>query len=185
MAKLIYSFNTSLDGYIKDEEGNFGWTEPDEEVHTFFNELERTIGTSLYGRRLYETMRYWQDPPGLESADDYIREYAAIWQDTDKIVYSRTLRQPSTPRTRIESEFEPEVVRELKHTAERDLSVGGAELAAEALRAGLVDELKQVIHPVIVGGGTHWLPDGLRLDLELVDERRFAAGPVLLHYRTT
>jgi dihydrofolate reductase len=185
MAKLIYSFNTSLDGYIKDEEGNFGWTEPDEEVHTFFNELERTIGTSLYGRRLYETMRYWQDPPGLESADDYIREYAAIWQDTDKIVYSRTLRQPSTPRTRIESEFEPEVVRELKHTAERDLSVGGAELAAEALRAGLVDELKQVIHPVIVGGGTHWLPDGRRLDLELVDERRFAAGPVLLHYRTT
>jgi dihydrofolate reductase len=185
MAKLIYSFNTSLDGYIKDEEGNFGWTEPDEEVHTFFNELERTIGTSLYGRRLYETMRYWQDPPGLESADDYIREYAAIWQDTDKIVYSRTLRQPSTPRTRIESEFEPEAVRELKHTAERDLSVGGAELAAEALRAWLVDELKQVIHPVIVGGGTHWLPDGLRLDLELVDERRFAAGPVLLHYRTT
>jgi dihydrofolate reductase len=185
MAKLIYSMNTSLDGYTKDAEGNFDWSEPDEEVHTFFNELERGIGTSLYGRRMYETMRYWQDPPGLESADDYIREYAEIWQDADKIVYSRTLREPSTPRTRIESEFEPDAVRELKETADRDLSVGGPELAAEALRAGVVDELKQVIHPVIVGGGTHWLPDGLRLELELVDERRFAAGAVLLHYRTT
>ena len=185
MAKLIYSFNTSLDGYFKDEEGNFGWTEPDEEVHRFFNELERTIGTSLYGRRLYETMRYWQDPPGLEDADPYIREYAEIWQDTDKIVYSRTLDEPSTPRTRIESAFDPAAVRELKESADADLSVGGAELAAEALRAGLVDELHQVVHPVIVGGGTRWLPDGLRLDLELLDERRFSMGAVDLHYRTT
>jgi dihydrofolate reductase len=185
MAKLIYSFNTSLDGYMKDEEGNFDWTRPDEEVHRFFNELESTIGTSLYGRRLYETMRYWQDPPGLESADAYIREYAAIWQDTDKIVYSRTLEEPSTPRTRIESEFDPAAVRELKESADAEVSVGGAELAAEALRAGLVDELHQVIHPVIVGGGTRWLPDGLRLDLELLDERRFSNEAVHLHYRTT
>jgi dihydrofolate reductase len=185
MAKLIYSFNTSLDGYMKDEEGNFDWTEPDEEVHTFFNELEGTIGTSLYGRRLYETMRYWQDPPDLESADAYIREYAAIWQDTDKIVYSRTLEEPSTPRTRIESEFDPAAVRELKERADADLSVGGAELAAEALRAGLVDELHQVLVPVIVGGGTRWLPDGLRLDLELLDERRFSNGAVHLHFRRT
>jgi len=185
MAKLIYSFNTSLDGYMKDEEGSFDWSEPNEEVHTFFNELERTIGTSLYGRRLYETMRYWQDPPGLESADQYIRDYAAVWQDTDKVVYSRTLREPSTPRTRIESHFDPAAVRELKERADADLSVGGAELAAEALRAGLVDELHQVVLPVIVGGGTRWLPDGLRLDLELLDERRFSNGAVHLHYRTT
>jgi dihydrofolate reductase len=185
MAKLIYSFNTSLDGYVNDEEGNFDWTAPNEEVHTFFNELERSIGTSLYGRRLYETMRYWQDPPDLESQDDYIRDYAAVWQDTDKIVYSRTLEEPSTPRTRIESEFDPAAVRELKERADADLSVGGAELAAEALRAGLVDELHQVVVPVIVGGGTHWLPDGLRLDLELVGERRFTNGAVHLHYRTT
>jgi dihydrofolate reductase len=184
MAKLIYSFSTSLDGYMKDEQGNFDWSEPSEEVHRFFNELERSIGTSLYGRRLYETMRYWQDPPDLESADAYIREYAAIWQDTDKVVYSQTLEEPSTPRTRIEREFDPDAVRDLKETSERDLSVGGAELAAEALRAGLVDELNQVVVPVIVGGGTHWLPDGLRLDLELLDERRFANGAVHLHYRT-
>ena len=185
MAKLIYAFNTSLDGYVKDEEGNFDWTEPDEEVHTFFNELERTIGTSLYGRRMYETMRVWQDPEGLEEQDAYIREYAEIWQDADKIVYSRTLEEPTTPRTRIESEFDPAAVRELKETAAADLSVGGAELGAEALRAGLVDEFHQVIHPVIVGGGTPWLPDGLRLDLELLDERRFVNGTVHLHYRTT
>jgi dihydrofolate reductase len=185
MAKLIYSFSTSLDGYMKDEQGNFDWSEPSEEVHRFFNELERSIGTSLYGRRLYETMIYWQDPPGLDQADAYIREYAAIWQDADKVVYSRTLEEPSTPRTRIEREFDPDAVRELKETSERDLSVGGAELAAEALRAGLVDELNQVVVPVIVGGGTHWLPDGLRLDLELVDERRFNNGSVHLHYRTT
>ena len=185
MAKLIYAYNTSLDGYVKDEEGNFDWTEPDEEVHTFFNELERTIGTSLYGRRMYETMRVWQDPEGLEEQDEYIREYAEIWQDADKIVYSRTLEEPTTPRTRIESEFDPAAVRELKETAVADLSVGGAELGAEALRAGLVDEFHQVIHPVIVGGGTPWLPDGLRLDLELLDERRFVNGTVHLHYRTT
>jgi dihydrofolate reductase len=132
---------------------------------------------------MYETMVYWQDPPGIDSAPDYIREYAEIWQDADKVVYSRTLEAASTPRTRLESEFEPEAVRELKASADADLSVGGPGLAAEALRAGVVDELKQVIHPVIVGGGTPWLPDGLRLDLELLDERRFSSGPVLLHYR--
>ncbi len=183
MAKLIYSFNTSLDGYIKDEQGDFGWSEPDEEVHRFWNEHERGIGTSLYGRRMYETMVYWQDPPGLETADAYIREYAEVWQDADKIVYSRTLTEPSTPRTRIESTFDPDEVVRLKQTADLDLSVGGAELGAEALRAGLVDELNQMISPVIVGGGTSWLPSGLRLDLELADERRFASGWVHLRYR--
>jgi dihydrofolate reductase len=184
MAKIIYSAATSLDGYINDEEGKFDWAKPDEEVHTFFNELTRPLGTHLYGRRMYEVMRYWQDPPDLAEQSDYIRDFAEIWQDADKVVYSHTLKQPSTPRTRIESEFDPHALREMKEAADADLSVGGAGLAAEALRAGLVDELHQVLHPVIVGGGTSWLPDGLRLDLELVEERRFAAGAVHLHYRT-
>jgi dihydrofolate reductase len=184
MPKLIYAMNTSLDGYINDEQGNFDWSEPDEEVHAFFNELVRPIGTHLYGRRLYETMSYWHDPEDLAEQPEYIRDFAEIWQRTDKVVYSRTLDSPSTPRTRIESAFDPDAVRELKESAGADLSVGGPGLAAETLRAGLVDELHQVIHPVIVGGGTPWLPDGLRLDLELLEERRFAAGPVHLHYRT-
>jgi dihydrofolate reductase len=182
MAKLTYATQTSLDGYINDEDGNFGWARPSEEVHTFFNELERPIGTYLYGRRMYETMRYWQEPPDLESQVQYIRDYAEIWQGTDKIVYSRTLESPTTPRTRIESEFDPEAVREMKETADADLAVGGPVLAAEALRAGLVDQLDQVVYPVIVGGGTPWLPDGLRLDLQLVEERRFADGAVHLRY---
>jgi dihydrofolate reductase len=182
MAKLIYSIQTSLDGYINDEGGNFGWAAPGEEVHTFFNELERPVGTHLYGRRMYEMMSYWQDPPDLESQADYIRDYAQIWQGADKVVYSRTLDSASTPRTRVESEFDPGAVRQMKEAADADLSVGGALLAAEALRAGLVDLLDQVLYPVIVGGGTPWLPDGLRLDLELLAERRFADGAVHLRY---
>jgi dihydrofolate reductase len=184
MAKLIYSTQSSLDGYMNDEQGKFDWARPDEEVHTFFNELERTIGTYLYGRRMYETMRYWQDPPDLDQQPAYIRDFAGVWQDADKVVYSRTLESPTTPRTRIEPEFDPDVVRESKAGADADLGIGGPGVAAEALRAGLVDELHQVVYPVIVGGGTHWLPDSLRLDLELVDERRFAGGTVHLHYRT-
>jgi dihydrofolate reductase len=183
MPKLIYAMNTSLDGYINDEQGNFDWTDPDEELHTFFNDLVRPIGTHLYGRRLYEAMSYWQDPEDLAQQAEYERDFAEIWQRTDKVVYSRTLDSPSTPRTRIESAFDPDAVRELKESADADLTVGGPTLAAEALRAGLVDELHQVIHPVIVGGGIPWLPDGLRLDLELLEERRFPGGPVHLHYR--
>jgi dihydrofolate reductase len=184
MAKLIYSTQTSLDGYTNDDQGKFDWARPDEEVHTFFNELERPVGTYLYGRRMYEVMRYWQDPEGIEAQADHIRDYAEIWQDADKVVYSRTLDSPSTPRTRIESEFDPAAVREMKDSADEDLSVGGPRLAAEALRAGLVDELHQVLYPVIVGGGTAWLPDGLRLNLALLEERRFADGAVHLHYAT-
>jgi dihydrofolate reductase len=185
MARLIYSAITSLDGYVADESGDFGWAKPDEEVHSFVNELERQVGTYLYGRRMYEVMRYWQDPPGdLEAQPPHIRDYAEIWQDADKVVYSSTLEEPSTPRTRIERRFDAEGVRELKRTSAADLSVGGSTLAAEALRAGLVDELHQLVCPVVVGGGTAWLPQGLRLGLELVDERRFAGGVVDLHYRT-
>jgi len=183
MARLIYSMQTSLDGYANDEQGEFGWAAPDAEVHSFFNELERPIGTSLYGRRMYEVMRYWQDPPDLAKQAPHIREFAEIWQAADKIVYSSSLEAASTPRTRLEREFDPAAVRELKDGAEADLSTGGPNLAAEALRAGLVDELHQVLYPVVVGGGTHWLPRGLRLDLELVDQRRFANGAVHLHYR--
>jgi dihydrofolate reductase len=183
MAKLLYSTQTSLDGYINDEDGNFDWARPTEEIHTFFNDLERPIGTNLYGRRMYETMRYWQDPPDLDSQADYIRDYAEIWQGADKVVYSSSLDSASTPRTRIERDFDPEAVREMKSGADTNLSLGGSTLAAEALRAGLVDELHQVLYPVVVGGGTPWLPDGIHLELELLDEGRFANGAVHLHYR--
>jgi dihydrofolate reductase len=182
MATLVYATQTSLDGYINDEQGKFDWARPDEEVHTFFNDLERQLGTYLYGRRMYETMRYWQDPPDLSEQADYIRDYADVWQGSDKVVYSRTLESASTPRTRLESEFDPDAVREMKEAADADLGIGGPMLAAEALRAGLVDQLDQVVYPVIVGGGTHWLPDGLRLDLQLLEERRFAGGAVHLRY---
>jgi dihydrofolate reductase len=183
MAKLIYGGMTSLDGYINDEEGKFDWGEPDDEVHSYVNDLERPIGTYLYGRRLYEVMRYWQDPGDLDAAAEHHRDYARIWQAADKVVYSSSLESVSTPRTRLEREFDPAAVGELKDAAEADLGMGGPTLATEALRAGLVDELYQFVYPIIVGGGTPWLPHGLHLDLELLDERRFSTGVVYLHYR--
>jgi dihydrofolate reductase len=183
MAKLIYSTLTSLDGYVNDEDGGFSWAKPDEEVHSFVNELERPIGTYLYGRRMYEVMRYWQDPGDLAEQPPYIRDYAEIWQAADKVVYSRSLESASTARTRIEREFDAGVVHQMKETAEADLGVGGPGLAAEALRAGLVDELHQFLYPVAVGGGTAWLPGGVHLELELLDEARFPGGVVHLHYR--
>jgi len=183
MADLIYAALASLDGYIEDEEGNFGWAKPDEEVHSFVNELERGVGTYLYGRRLYETLAIWETLP-LDDQPEYIRDYAELWRNSDKIVYSRTLDAPSTPRTRIERDFDADAVRRLKGEAERDLAVGGAELAAQALRAGLVDELHLLLAPVLVGGGKRALPDDVRLPLDLVGERRFGSGFVHLHYRT-
>jgi dihydrofolate reductase len=182
MAKLIYAFSTTIDGYINDESGNFDFTEPDEEVHRLFNELERQTGTHLLGRRMWETLRYWDDPPDLAEQAPYIQEFATAWQDTDKVVYSRSLESPTSPRTRLEREFDPAAVRRLKEEADGDLSIGGATLAAEALRAGLVDEVFQVIQPFVVGGGTHWLPDDVKLELELVEERRFGSA-VYLRYR--
>jgi dihydrofolate reductase len=154
-------------------------------VHSFFNELEGPIGSYLYGRRMYEVLRYWQDPDDLDAQPSYIKDYAEIWQGADKVVFSSSLDSASTPRTRLEREFDPAAVREMKGAAGADLSVGGPGLAAGALRAGLVDELHQVVHPVVIGGGTPWLPDGLRLELELLDERRFSGGAIHLHYRTT
>jgi len=183
MADLIYAALASLDGYIEDEDGKFDWAKPDEDVHTFVNELERGVGTYLYGRRLYETLAVWETVP-LDEQPGYIRDYAELWRDSDKIVYSRTLDAPSSSRTRIERDFDADAVRRLKDEAERDLAVGGAELAAEAFRAGLVDELHLLLAPVLVGGGKRALPDDMRLPLELVGERRFDSGFVHLHYRT-
>ena len=183
MADLIYSMLASLDGYIADEHGNFGWAAPDEEVHAFINDLERPVGTYLYGRRMYETMLFWESPPDLAAEPAVMRDYAEIWQRADKIVYSRTLSTAASARTRLEREFDPEAIRQLKLTATRDVSVGGPELAAEAIAAGLVDEYQLFLVPAVVGGGKRVLPD-LRLDLELLDERRFRNGTVYLRYRT-
>jgi dihydrofolate reductase len=185
MAKLIYTAITSLDGYIADEKGNFDWAAPDAEVHAFVNEQERPIGTYLYGRRLYETMVYWETGGAEPEQPPAVRDYAALWRAADKIVYSTTLTTAGSARTRIERTFDADAVRALKDTADRDLSVGGAGLAAHAFRAGLVDEVRLFVNPVIVGGGTRSLPDGLRLDLRMVDERRFDSGVVHLRYEAS
>ena len=184
MAKLIYSAITSLDGYIEDAEGKFDWAAPDEEVHAFANDLERPVGTYLYGRRMYETMVFWESPPDLSARPPFVQDFAAIWQGADKIVYSTTLQAVSSARTRIERGFDPEAVRWLKATADRDLTVGGAELAAQAIGAGLVDEYHLFLVPVIVGGGKRSLPNrDVRVNLELLHERRFRNGTVYLHHR--
>jgi dihydrofolate reductase len=183
VGRLIYSAIASLDGYIADAEGSFEWAAPGAEVHAFVNELERPVGTYLYGRRMYETMAVWQDPPpAIVAGSPASQDFAAIWQAADKVVYSRTLETASTPRTRIERDFDPEAVRRLKATAERDLTIGGAEIAGQALAAGVVDEVQLFLHAVIVGGGSRALPDGVRVDLELLDEHRFADGVVYLRY---
>ncbi len=182
MGKQIYSAIASLDGYVADEDGNFDWAEPGEEVHRFINDLERSVGTYLYGRRMYETMAGWETDPSLAARSEPMRDYAEIWRSADKIVFSGTLQEAPTERTRIEREFDPEAVRELKASADRDLSVGGPSLAATAFAAGLVDECHLFLAPVIVGGGNQSLPDHVRLELELLDERRFGGGMVHLHY---
>jgi dihydrofolate reductase len=184
MGTLIYGAIASLDGYIADEEGKFDWGEPDEEVHTFVNDLERQVGTYLYGRRLYEVMVAWETPESLPDQSPHMLDFARIWRAADKIVYSRTLESASTARTRIEREFDPEAVRRMKAEAERDLLVGGAELAGQAVTAGVVDELHLFLAPIVVGGGTRFLPDRVRVELELRDERRFKGGMVFLRYRT-
>jgi dihydrofolate reductase len=185
LPKLIYSTIASLDGYVADENGNFDWGAPDEEVHSFVNNLERRVGTYLYGRRMYEVLAVWERPDALDDPSPVILDYAQIWQGADKVVYSRTLSSTSTARTRIERDFDLAAVRELKASADRDITVGGPELAAHAIRAGLVDEYHVFLAPIIVGGGTPSLPDDVRVELELVDERRFASGFVYLHYQLT
>ena len=184
VAKLIYSAITSLDGYVADGNGNFDWAEPDEEVHTFVNDLERRAGTYLYGRRMYEVMVFWETANTMADLPPFVRDFAEIWQAADKIVYSRTLETVSSARTRIEREFDPQAVRQMKARAGRDITVGGPELAAHAIKAGLVDEYHLFITPIVLGGGKPALPNDLRVKLELLDECRFAGGVVHLHYRT-
>jgi dihydrofolate reductase len=184
MAKLVYSAIASLDCYIEDEDGNFDWAVPDEEVLAFVNDLERPLGTYLYGRRMYEMMVGWETDPTLAEQSTLMHDFAEIWQAADKVVYSRTLEAASTTRTRIERDFDPEAVRRMKAAAGRDLVVGGANLAAQAFEAGLVDECHLFVAPIVVGGGKRSLPDNVRVKLELLDERRFGNGMVYLRYRT-
>jgi dihydrofolate reductase len=181
VVRLMYSAIASLDGYVADADGRFDWAVPDDEVHAFVNDLERPVGTYLYGRRMYEVMAAWEtmDAPADQPR---MRDFAAIWRAASKIVYSRTLEAVATPRTRLERDFDLAAVRRLKESAGSDISVGGPGLAAHALAAGLVDECHLFVAPVVVGGGTRALPDGLHLDLELLDERRFGNGVVYLRY---
>jgi dihydrofolate reductase len=181
VGRLIYSAIASLDGYVTDAGGGFEWAAPDAEVHAFVNDLERPVGTHLYGRRMYETMAVWETLD-VTAEPAVMRDYAEIWRAADKIVYSATLTEASTARTRVERAFQPEAVRGLVADAKRDVSIGGPTLAAAAFAAGLVDECHLFLHPVSVGGGTPALPRGQRVRLELVDERRFASGVVYLRY---
>ena len=183
MAKLIYSAITSLDGYVEDEEGTFDWAEPDAEVHTFVNDLERPVGTYLYGRRMYETMVYWETVGTAADQSEVTRDFAEIWRAAEKVVYSRTLQAVASARTRIEREFDPDAIRRLKESSGADITIGGAELAGQALIAGLVDECHLLLGPIVVGGGKRALPDNLGTRLELLGERRFGSGVVHLHYR--
>jgi len=183
VAKLVYSALASLDGYVEDSTGNFEWAAPDEQVHAFVNDLERPIGTYLYGRRMYETMAAWETVGADGGQRAASRDFAELWRAAEKIVYSRTLQAPSSARTRIEREFDPAAIRALKQSSARDITVGGAQLAGEAMAAGLVDECHLFLGPVIVGGGKRALPDDVRVQLELLDSRRFDSGVVHLHYR--
>ena len=180
MATLIYSTISSLDGFVEDAEGGFGWAAPDHEVHAFVNDLQRPIGTYLYGRRMYETMVYWETHG---DSDAVARDFASTWRSAEKVVFSRTLQTPTSARTRVEPSFDPEAVRVLKEAAHADLTVGGAELAARAIAAGLVDEFQLFVVPVLVGGGKRALPDKVCTNLQLLDERRFRGGMVYLRYR--
>jgi dihydrofolate reductase len=182
VAKLIYSAIASLDGYIADESGNFDWAMPDEEVHAFVNDLERPIGTHLYGRRMYDVMAAWETMD-VHEEPPVMRDFAEIWRAADKIVFSKSLETASTARTRIERAFDPTSIRQMKVTSKRDISVGGADLACQAINDGVVDECHLFITPIVVGGGTHWLPKNVRVKLELLAERRFGGGVVHLHYR--
>lgn len=182
MAKLIYSMLTSLDGYIEDEGGDFSWAAPDVEVHSFVNQLGASIGTYLYGRRMYAMMLYWETAHTEPDRPPVILDWARQWQAADKVVYSRTLPEPKSARTRIEREFDADAIQRLKADAKNDISISGPELAAQAIQAGIVDEFQVFMFPVVVGGGKRFFPEAVRLDLELVEERRFAGGVVYLRY---
>jgi dihydrofolate reductase len=184
MARLIYSAITSLDGYVEDKDGKFEWAAPDDEVHAFLNDLERPIGTYLYGRRMYETMMFWETVSTGPEQPAVVRDFAEIWRAADKIVYSRTLQKASSARTRIERDFSPDALRQLKSALGSDVTIGGSELAGQAIAAGLLDECHLFLNPVLVGAGKRALPDNVGADLELINEHRFKNGVVHLHYRT-
>ncbi|MFE0722256.1 dihydrofolate reductase family protein [Streptomyces rochei] len=183
MAQLIYASNMSLDGCTEDERGAFDWAPPDDEVFAFITDLMRSAGTYLYGRRMYETLAVWETDPSLAARSDLMADYAGAWQAADKVVYSSTLAEPSTARTRLERRFDPGAVHDLKATAGGDLLVGGPNLAAQALAAGLVDEIALFVWPIVLGGRNPALPTDARIDLELIDEHRFGNGVVHLRYR--
>lgn len=183
MGHLVYAALTSMDGYVADSSGSFAWAAPGEEVHQFVNDLERSVGTYLYGRRLYEVMSVWQDMPGIEHEPAVVQDYADIWKSADKVVYSTTLEAVATPRTRLERTFDPQRARAMAEQQDRNVSVGGPTLASSALRADVVDEIHLFVVPVVVGGGTSCWPEGVRLAFDLVDEDRFADGTVHVHYR--
>jgi dihydrofolate reductase len=184
MANLIYIANTSLDGCTEDKDGKFDWTEPDEEQFRFVTNLVRATRTHLYGRRMYETMMVWETDPNLAAESPLMRDFAEIWQAANKIVYSRTLGTVSTRKTQLERTLDPESIRQLKEAVEQDILIGGPELAAHAFRAGLIDECQLFLTPIIMGGGKQSLPDNVRIELELLEERRFGNGMVFLRYRT-
>ena len=182
MARLFYSAIASADGYVEDATGGFGWAEPDEELFRFINELERPVGTYLYGRRMYQTMQYWETAHTMPGQASFALDFAGLWQAAEKVVFSRSLTSVQSARTRIERSFDPGLIRQLKSAAGQDLTVGGADLAGQAIRAGLVDELQLFLVPAVVGGGKRAISDGVRADLELLDTRRFASGTVYLRY---
>jgi dihydrofolate reductase len=183
MVQLIYSVIASADGYVEDAAGTFDWAAPSEDLLSFINDLERPVGTYLYGRRMYQTMRYWETAGTVPDQSPSFREFTSIWQSAEKIVFSKTMESAPSARTRIERNFDPDAVRQLKSTTERDMTVGGADLAGQAIKAGLVDELQLILVPVIVGAGKQALPAGVRSDLELLNTRQFACGAVYLRYR--
>ncbi|MEF3303157.1 dihydrofolate reductase family protein [Paenibacillus sp. GYB003] len=183
MAKLIYAANVSLDGYMEDERGNIDWSISDDETYAFWTDFQRTIGTYLYGRRLYETMVYWETASASGDQPEVRREFGQIWRAAEKIVYSRTLQAVSSARTRIEREFDPDAIRRLKESSGADITIGGLELAGQAMSAGLIDECHLLLNPIVLGGGKRALPDNVLMRLELLGERRFRSGVVHLHYR--
>lgn len=183
MAKLIFAAITSLDGYVEDDAGEFNWAAPDDEVMSFLNDLERPIGTYLYGRRMYETMLYWETADLHRDQAPLEWDWMQLWRAADKVIYSRSLETVSSARTQLERDFDPSAIRKMKSSHERDITIGGPDLAAQAFRAGLVDECQLFLTPVVVGGGKPALPQNVHLDLDLVDEHRFGNGVMFLDYR--
>jgi dihydrofolate reductase len=182
-AKLIYSMITSLDGYTEDERGKFGWGAPDdEEVHAYINKLASTLGTYLYGRKMYDTMVFWETAEKDPTLPKVAMDWAQQWKAAEKIVFSRTLTEPRSARTRIEHDFNPVLVQQLKANAHLDMSVDGPELATHAIKAGLVDEFQMIVCPVIVGGGKRFFPNDVKVDLTLIEEKTFTSGVMVVRY---